>query len=72
VCAFPMRARLPLCVRALGSFKPLEAHICPLGAHLCPLGLFYVLWESFMLPAGQVRAPPIRAHPPRRARPPPH
>jgi hypothetical protein len=31
----------PLCVRALGSFKPLEAHICPLGAQLCPLGLFY-------------------------------
>jgi hypothetical protein len=28
----PMRARPSLCVRALGSFKPLEAHICPLGA----------------------------------------
>jgi hypothetical protein len=29
----------PLCVRALGSFKSLEAHICLLGAQLCPLGV---------------------------------
>jgi hypothetical protein len=29
----------PLCVRALGYYKPLEAHICPLGAQLCPLGI---------------------------------
>jgi hypothetical protein len=47
-----------LCVRALASFKPLEAHICSLGAHLCPLGLNYALWGSFMPPRGQVRAPP--------------
>jgi hypothetical protein len=31
----------PLCVHALGSFKPIRAHICALGSHLCPLGLFY-------------------------------
>jgi hypothetical protein len=29
----------PLCVCALASFRPLEAHICPLGVHLCPLGV---------------------------------
>jgi hypothetical protein len=26
-------------VRTLGSFKPLEAHICPLGVRLCSLGV---------------------------------
>jgi hypothetical protein len=29
----------PLCVCALGYFKPLEAHVCPWGAQLCPLGV---------------------------------
>jgi hypothetical protein len=51
----------PLCVHALGSFKPLEAHICPLEPHSCPLGLNYAPWGSFMLLGGQVRAPPMRA-----------
>jgi hypothetical protein len=54
----PMRAHPLLCVHALGSFKPIEAHICPLGVHLCPLGLNYAPWGSFMPPGGQVRAPP--------------
>jgi hypothetical protein len=42
-CAPPI-----LCVRALDSFKPLEAHICPLEAQLCPLGLNYAPWGSIM------------------------
>jgi hypothetical protein len=50
--------RPPLCVRALASFKPLEAHICLLGAHLCPLGLNYAPWDTFMPPGDQVCAPP--------------
>jgi hypothetical protein len=49
----PMCTCPSLYVRALGSFKPLEAHICPLGAHSC-------LWGSIMPPGGQVRAPPLK------------
>jgi hypothetical protein len=52
------RTRPLLCMRALGSFKPLEAHICPLGAHSCPLGLFYIPWGS------STRPPLKRARPP--------
>jgi hypothetical protein len=56
-------ARPLLCVRALASYRPFEAHICPLGAHLCPLGLNYAPWDTFMTPGGQARALPMRAHP---------
>jgi hypothetical protein len=49
--------RPPLCVRALASFKPLEANICPLPVHLCPLRFFYAPWGSSACP------PPIRARP---------
>jgi hypothetical protein len=43
VHAFSYTCAPPLCVCALASFKPLEAHICSLGIQLCPLGHFYVL-----------------------------
>jgi hypothetical protein len=56
VSAPPYACASFLCVRALASFRPLEAHICSLGAHICPLGLIYG-------PRGQVRTPPVRARP---------
>jgi hypothetical protein len=72
-CAPPLCVRPPppLCVHALGSFKPLKAHICPLEAHswpleaqLCTLGLNYAPWSSFMHLGSQVRAPPQACAPP--------
>jgi hypothetical protein len=47
----------PLCVHALGSFKPLEAYICPLEGHSCPLGLNYAPWGSSTCPPPYVCAP---------------
>jgi hypothetical protein len=85
VHAPPQAPAPPLCVRALGSFKPLRAHICPLGAHLCSLGLNYAPWDSIMpfgallCPLGLKCVPPLKHSsppscmhaPPRRANSPP-
>jgi hypothetical protein len=54
-------ARPPLCVRALGYFKPLEAHICPLGAQLCPLGIKCVPLLKHAPPLMRVRPPYVCA-----------
>jgi hypothetical protein len=63
-CVPPLNVRAPLCIRAMGFFKPLEAHIRFLEAHSCPSGLNYASWGSFMLPGDQVRAPPHACMPP--------
>jgi hypothetical protein len=74
----PMRAHRPayayappLCVRALASIKPLEAHICPLGAHLCPLGAQLSPLGLNYAPSGSSACPLLcmRAPPPWCARP---
>jgi hypothetical protein len=52
----PMCAPI-LCVHTLGSFKPLEAHICPLEAQLCPLGVKCVSPSSVHAPLMRMRPP---------------
>jgi hypothetical protein len=52
-----MRPPPPLCVHAMGSFKPLEAHICPLEAQLCPLGVKCVSPSSVHAPLMRMRPP---------------